>query len=73
MGVLFYYVRTLTFLEPKGPDHSNHLFLPRAYVGIEAQKKRGSDTQDHSADLGPTLSSLAVTGCLFPERNLCDG
>lgn len=39
MGVLSYYV-TLFFLEPKGPDHSNHQFPPCAHVGTEPQKER---------------------------------
>lgn len=40
---------------------------------VEAEAQRGgSDNQDHSADLGPTSSSLATAGHLLPESSLCD-
>lgn len=61
----------VTFLEPKGRGHRAHPFPPCTHVEAEAQRG-GSDNLDHSADLGPTSSSLATAGHLLPERSLCD-
>lgn len=54
MSVLFCYMT----LNITGPDHSDHLLPLCIHMRL---RKRGSDSREHSAELSPTSSSLAIS------------
>lgn len=56
-----------TFLQPKAPEHSDHV-SSMCTSGKLRLRPRGGDTQGHSADLLPASNSLARTGRLPPEQ-----